>query len=63
MNVLMVTGAYSPEISSGGLQSQIMAGALRGRAEVRVLTTALDPTTPRHSNGLRTRATIAGKNG
>lgn len=50
MNVLMVTGAYSPEISSGGLQSQIMAGALRGRAEVRVLTTALDPTTPRHSN-------------
>ena len=49
MNVLMVTGAYSPEISSGGLQSETMAGALRGRAEVRVLTTAIDPATPRRS--------------
>lgn len=50
MNVLMVTGAYAPEISSGGLQSEIMARVLRGRAEVRVLTTAVDPTTPRHAS-------------
>ena len=45
----MVTGAYHPEISSGGLQSQLMARALGGRAEVRVLTTAIDFTTPRYS--------------
>ena len=45
--VLMVTGAYYPEISSGGLQSQLMAHAMAGRAEVRVLTTAVDPTLPR----------------
>lgn len=44
----MVTGAYHPEISSGGLQSQLMAGAIGGRAEIRVLTTARDPATPRH---------------
>ena len=50
MNVLMVTGAYSPEISSGGLQSEMMARALRDRVEVRVLTTALDPATPRRSS-------------
>ncbi len=47
LKVLMVTGAYHPEISSGGLQSQLMARAMRGRAEVRVLTTAIDLTTPR----------------
>jgi glycosyltransferase involved in cell wall biosynthesis len=45
----MVTGAYHPEISSGGLQSQLMARAMRGRAEVRVLTTAIDFTTPKYS--------------
>lgn len=49
IKVLMVTGAYHPEISSGGLQSQLMARAMRGRAEVRVLTTAIDFTTPRYS--------------
>lgn len=45
----MVTGAYHPEISSGGLQTQLMAGAMRGRAEVRVLTTAIDLTSPARS--------------
>jgi glycosyltransferase involved in cell wall biosynthesis len=45
----MVTGAYHPEISSGGLQSQLMAAAMAGRAEVRVLTTAIDWTSPRHA--------------
>jgi glycosyltransferase involved in cell wall biosynthesis len=49
LKVLMVTGAYHPEISSGGLQSQLMARAMRGRAEVRVLTTAIDFTTPKYS--------------
>jgi glycosyltransferase involved in cell wall biosynthesis len=49
IRVLMVTGAYHPEISSGGLQSQLMARAMTGRAEVRVLTTAVDPATPRRS--------------
>lgn len=50
MKVLMVTGAYHPEISSGGLQSAMMARALRGRADIRVLTTALDPTAPRRAS-------------
>lgn len=49
MNVLMVTGAYSPEISSGGLQSEAMARALKGRVEIRVLTTAVDRATPRRA--------------
>ncbi len=49
IKVLMVTGAYYPEISSGGLQTRLMAAALRGDAEVRVLTTALDMDTPRYS--------------
>ena len=44
----MVTGAYHPEISSGGLQSQLIAQAMTGSAEVRVLTTAIAPGTPRH---------------
>ena len=49
IKVLMVTGAYHPEISSGGLQSELMIRAMQGRAEVRVLTTAIDRTTPRRS--------------
>lgn len=49
IKVLMVTGAYHPEISSGGLQSELMSRAMQGRAEVRVLTTAIDPATPRQS--------------
>lgn len=46
MNVLMVTGAYHPEISSGGLQAALMARELRDRLNVRVLTTAVDPALP-----------------
>jgi glycosyltransferase involved in cell wall biosynthesis len=45
----MVTGAYYPEISSGGLQTKLMAAAMRDEAVVRVLTTALDLGTPRYS--------------
>ena len=46
LSVLMVTGAYHPEISSGGLQCQTMAKALAGRARVNVLTTAVDTALP-----------------
>jgi glycosyltransferase involved in cell wall biosynthesis len=49
IKVLMVTGAYYPEISSGGLQTRLMAAAMRGQAIVRVLTTALDLSTLRHA--------------
>jgi glycosyltransferase involved in cell wall biosynthesis len=49
IKVLMVTGAYYPEISSGGLQTRLMAAAMRGQAVVRVLTTALDLSTPRYA--------------
>ena len=48
--VLMVTGAYYPEISSGGMQCQSMAQELRGRAEVQVLTTSVDPALARHDS-------------
>lgn len=34
-SAVFVTGAYSPELSSGGLQSQAVARALRGRAAVK----------------------------
>jgi len=44
----MVTGAYFPEISSGGVQCQNIAQLLRGRAEVEVLTTSVDQTLARH---------------
>lgn len=46
----MVTGAYHPEISSGGEQCRSVARLLRGRAEVRVLTTSVDPALPRHDH-------------
>lgn len=48
LRVLMITGAYHPEISSGGEQCRRMAEHLRGRAEVAVLTTSVDPMLPRH---------------
>src|SRR5688572_10992498 len=47
--ILMVTGAYFPEISAGGLQSRAVARAIDGRGEVRVLTTATDPSLPSHA--------------
>ena len=36
LRVLLVTGAYAPEISSGGLQSQMVAAALAGSVEFHV---------------------------
>ena len=46
--VLMVTGAYHPEISSGGEQCRHIAQQLRGRADVQVLTTSVDPSLSRY---------------
>jgi len=42
-SVLLVVGAYHPEISSAGLQSQAVAAALGDRARFSVLVTAVDP--------------------
>lgn len=44
--VLMVTGAYWPELSGGGLQCRTMIHALRDRFRFRVLTTCTDPALP-----------------
>lgn len=41
-SVLLVVGAYHPEISAGGLQCQAVAAALRDRARFSVLVTAVD---------------------
>jgi glycosyltransferase involved in cell wall biosynthesis len=41
--VLLVTGAYYPEISAAAVQCQAVAAALHGRTRFSVLTTAVDP--------------------
>jgi glycosyltransferase involved in cell wall biosynthesis len=46
MNVLLVAGAYYPEISAAGLQCQAAAAALKGRARMSVLVTAVRPGLP-----------------
>jgi glycosyltransferase involved in cell wall biosynthesis len=43
-SVLLVAGAYHPEISAAGLQCQAVAAALRGRVRFSVLATAVDST-------------------
>jgi glycosyltransferase involved in cell wall biosynthesis len=48
--VLMVTGAYFPEISSSGVQCRDMARLLAGRVEVHILTTSVAPELPRHDS-------------
>jgi glycosyltransferase involved in cell wall biosynthesis len=48
IRVLMVTGAYFPEISAGGLQSRAVAREIAGRADVQVLTTSTDPSLAAH---------------
>ena len=45
-SILMVTGAYFPETSGGGLQARAVARALRGEAAFRVLTTSTDKSLP-----------------
>jgi glycosyltransferase involved in cell wall biosynthesis len=44
--VLLVTGAYYPEIGAAGVQCRAVAAALRGRAQFSVLTTAVAPSLP-----------------
>ena len=44
--VLMVTGAYFPELSGGGLQARGIVRALAGQAEFAVLTTSTNPALP-----------------
>lgn len=46
--VLLVTGAYYPEISAAGVQCRAVAAALRDRVRFSVLTTAVDPSLPSH---------------
>lgn len=46
LRVLLVTGAYYPEISAGGLQSRAIAQRLRTSVRFSVLTTATDPALP-----------------
>ena len=45
----MVTGAYYPELSGGGLQARAVMQALRGSATFAVLTTSTDRSLPTHS--------------
>ena len=47
--VLMVTGAYFPETSGGGLQALAVIRALRGDADFAVLTTSANPSLPERS--------------
>ena len=44
--VLMVTGAYYPELSGGGLQARRVVQALRHAVDFSVLTTSVDPQLP-----------------
>jgi glycosyltransferase involved in cell wall biosynthesis len=44
--VLLVTGAYHPEISAAAVQCRAVASAFGGRAKVSVLTTAINPSLP-----------------
>jgi glycosyltransferase involved in cell wall biosynthesis len=48
--VLMVTGAYFPETSGGGLQARMVVRALRGQADFSVLTTSADRSLPARSD-------------
>lgn len=45
--VLMLTGAYHPEVSGGGMQCRALVHALRSFARFAVLTTCRDPSLPR----------------
>src|SRR5258705_6691208 len=45
-SVLMVTGAYYPELSGGGLQARALVRALADHAQFMILTTSIDPSLP-----------------
>lgn len=47
IGVCLVTGAYYPEVSGGGLQARTLARALQGSVRCTVLTTTTDRTLPR----------------
>jgi glycosyltransferase involved in cell wall biosynthesis len=49
VRVMMVTGGYAPELSSGGLQSRAVAAVLGDRIEARILTTSSDPALAPHA--------------
>jgi len=55
LSVLMVTGAYYPELSGGGLQARAVVHALQDVASFTVLTTSTDRSLPSESdeNGVR----------
>ena len=55
--VLMVTGAYFPELSGGGLQAQTMTRALRQWLNFEVFTTCTDRSLPHHQFVEGTRVT------
>jgi glycosyltransferase involved in cell wall biosynthesis len=46
----MVTGAYFPELSGGGLQARAVVQALRQQVDFSVLTTSVDPSLPAQSS-------------
>src|SRR5215212_6435921 len=46
MTVLMVTGAYFPELSGAGLQCRSLIRACGDRVRFRILTTSVDPALP-----------------
>ena len=50
MGVLMVTGAYFPELSGGGLQARAVVRALRSRVNFLVLTTSIQPELPAYAD-------------
>ena len=55
--VLMVTGAYFPELSGGGLQARTMTRALRQWLDFEVFTTCTDRSLPHHECVEGTRVT------
>jgi glycosyltransferase involved in cell wall biosynthesis len=50
LGVLMVTGAYYPELSGGGLQARGVVHALKDRVDFMVLTTSIHPELPARSS-------------
>ena len=49
LGALLVVGAYSPELSSGGLQSAAVARVLRSRLDAVVVATSAEPALPPHA--------------
>lgn len=60
LGVLMVTGAYYPELSGGGLQARAVVQALGRRVDFMVLTTSIEPALPAYAdeNGVPIRRIV-----